>query len=199
MSLLFITHDLGIVRRIADRVCVMKDGEIVEQGATAPLFDAPHIPTRKGCWRPNRRGARPGARRRTRRAQAAEGLRVWFPIQPRFLRRTVGHVRPSTPPTSRSALARRWDGGRIGSGKTTLALALLRLIGRPGPIRFRAAIDGLKSRGSCGRCGATCRSSFRTRSARSARACRWRRSWPRGWACTAVDRNRDRRERWPRC
>jgi microcin C transport system ATP-binding protein len=61
MSLLFITHDLGIVRRIADRVCVMKDGEIVETGATAELFAAPRHPYTQKLLAPSRRAARPGA------------------------------------------------------------------------------------------------------------------------------------------
>jgi microcin C transport system ATP-binding protein len=57
MSLLFITHDLGIVRRIADRVCVMKDGLIVEQGNTQEIFDDPAHPYTRNSWRPSRRAA----------------------------------------------------------------------------------------------------------------------------------------------
>jgi microcin C transport system ATP-binding protein len=79
MSLLFITHDLGIVRRIADRVCVMKDGLIVEQGMTETIFDDPRHPYTRGFWRPNRPGAPnpcPRARRRwSRPTRCASGSR----------------------------------------------------------------------------------------------------------------------------
>ena len=54
MAMLFITHDLGIVRKIADAVCVMKDGKIVEPGPVERVFDRPRIPTRARCLRPSR-------------------------------------------------------------------------------------------------------------------------------------------------
>jgi microcin C transport system ATP-binding protein len=91
MSLLFITHDLGIVRRIADRVCVMKDGEIVEQGRRPTIFADPRIPTRRSCWR-RAHGAPEAGARGARRIVSTDALRVWFPIQRGLLRRTVGHV-----------------------------------------------------------------------------------------------------------
>ncbi len=93
MSLLFITHDLGIVRRIADRVCVMQGGEIVEQGVTAEIFGNPRHPyTRKLL------GAEPSGRPDPVPEGAPEilntdRLRIWFPIQRGLLRRTVGHVK----------------------------------------------------------------------------------------------------------
>ncbi|MFC2968469.1 ABC transporter ATP-binding protein [Acidimangrovimonas pyrenivorans] len=148
MSLLFITHDLGIVRRIADRVCVMQGGEIVEQGKTAAIFDNPQHPyTRKLL------GAEPTGRPDPVPAGAEEiirtdALRVWFPIQRGFLRRTVGHVKAVNAATI-SVRAGETLGvvGESGSGKTTLALAIMRLISSEGPITYLGQdIQGLKTR-----------------------------------------------------
>ncbi|WP_104020333.1 ABC transporter ATP-binding protein [Roseovarius nitratireducens] len=137
MGLLFITHDLGIVRRIADRVCVMKDGEIVEAGTLTEVFDAPQHPyTRKllgaqavGVPAPVPEGAQVVAE--------TDALRVWFPIQKGFLKRTVGHVKAVNDATL-SVRAGETLGivGESGSGKTTLALAIMRLIASEGGIRF---------------------------------------------------------------
>ncbi len=137
MGLLFITHDLGIVRRIADRVCVMKDGEIVEAGSLEQVFDAPQHPyTRKllgaqavGVPAPVPEGAQVVAE--------TDALRVWFPIQKGFLKRTVGHVKAVNDATL-SVRAGETLGivGESGSGKTTLALAIMRLIASEGGIRF---------------------------------------------------------------
>ncbi|WP_224816154.1 ABC transporter ATP-binding protein [Hasllibacter sp. MH4015] len=137
MSLLFITHDLAIVRRIADRVCVMQGGEIVEQGRTAEIFDNPKHPyTRKLL------GAEPSGRPHPVPADAeeilkTEDLRIWFPIQRGLLRKTVGHVK-AVNAASISIRQRETLGvvGESGSGKTTLALAILRLIRSDGPIVF---------------------------------------------------------------
>ena len=137
MGLLFITHDLGIVRRIADKVCVMKGGEIVEQGPTAEIFANPqHDYTRKLL----------GARAVGHPAPVPENapelirtdhLKVWFPIQRGFLKRTVGHVKAVNDATI-SVRAGETLGivGESGSGKTTLALAIMRLISSEGAITF---------------------------------------------------------------
>src|SRR6056297_354373 len=137
MGLLFITHDLGIVRRIADKVCVMKDGEIVEAGTVEEVFAAPkHAYTRKllgaqavGVPAPVPEGAEVVAE--------TQDLRVWFPIQKGFLKRTVGHVKAVNAATL-SVRAGETIGivGESGSGKTTLALAIMRLIASQGQISF---------------------------------------------------------------
>lgn len=137
MSLLFISHDLGVVRRIADRVCVMCQGEIVEQGPTAAIFANPqHAYTKKLL------AAEPVGRAEPVSAQAepllqAEALKVWFPIKRGLLRRTVGHIK-AVKEASLTVRAGETLGivGESGSGKTTLALALMRLIESEGPIRF---------------------------------------------------------------
>ena len=137
MGLLFITHDLGIVRRIADRVCVMKGGEIVEQGPTAEIFANPqHEYTRKllaaravGVPAPVAADAKELIR--------TDHLKVWFPIQRGFLKKTVGHVKAVNDATI-SVRAGETLGivGESGSGKTTLALAIMRLIASEGGITF---------------------------------------------------------------
>ena len=137
MSLLFITHDLGIVERIADRVCVMKEGEIVETGPTAGLFANPRHPyTRKLlAARPSGEPAPVPADART--LVRTEGLRVWFPIQRGLLKRTVGHLKAVNDATI-TVRAGETLGivGESGSGKTTLAMAIMRLTASQGRITF---------------------------------------------------------------
>ena len=146
MGLLFITHDLGVVRRIADRVCVMQSGEIVEQGPTADIFDHPqHAYTRKLL------AAEPSGTPDPDTAQEVirtDGLRVWFPIKRGLMRKTAGHIKAVN---SATVSVRQGETlgvvGESGSGKTTLALAMMRLISSDGPIVFMGRnIDPLKSR-----------------------------------------------------
>ncbi len=137
MGLLFITHDLGIVQRIADRVCVMKDGEIVEAGPVAEVFAAPEHPyTRKLLGARATGGPSPVPKGAPVVAETRD-LRVWFPIQKGFLKRTVGHVKAVNAATL-TVRAGETLGivGESGSGKTTLALAIMRLIASEGAIRF---------------------------------------------------------------
>jgi len=137
MGLLFITHDLNVVQRIADKVCVMKGGRIVEAGPTAQIFANPqHDYTRKLL------AARPSGQPQpvpdnARELVKTDGLRVWFPIQKGFLRRTVGHVKAVNDATIRVRAGETLGiVGESGSGKTTLALAIMRLIQSEGGITF---------------------------------------------------------------
>jgi len=147
MAMLFITHDLGIVRKIADRVCVMTGGKIVEAGPVRDIFENPqHAYTRKLL------AAEPKGEPRQVEPDApvvveAGPVKVWFPIQRGFFRRTVGHVK-AVDGISLTVREGETVGvvGESGSGKTTLGLALLRLIRSEGPIVFLGRrIDGLAS------------------------------------------------------
>lgn len=138
MGLLFITHDLGIVRRIADRVCVMKDGEIVETGKTAEIFSNPRHPYTQMLLAAEPSGQPDPVQAGAEEIVETEDLKIWFPIQRGFLKRTVGHVK-AVNPSSISVRAGETLGivGESGSGKTTMALAIMRLIASEGAIRFQ--------------------------------------------------------------
>ncbi len=148
MSLLFITHDLGIVRRIADRVCVMQAGEIVEQGPTAEIFEAPKHPYTKKLLAAEAVGGPDPVPEKAEEIVRTDALRIWFPIQRGLLKRTVGHVKAVNAATI-SVREGETVGivGESGSGKTTLALAIMRLISSEGPVVFVGRnIQGLRSR-----------------------------------------------------
>ena len=147
MSMLFITHDLGIVRKFADRVCVMKDGEIVERGETGPLFDDPQHPYTQTLLSAESTGQPDPVAETAETIASTDELRIWFPIQRGLLKRTVGHVKAVNAATL-SVRAGETVGivGESGSGKTTLALAIMRLISSEGPIVFMGRdIAGLGS------------------------------------------------------
>ncbi|TCO71968.1 ABC transporter ATP-binding protein [Rhodovulum euryhalinum] len=148
LSLLFITHDLGIVRRIADRVCVMKDGQIVETGRTEDIFRAPQHPYTQKLLAAAAVGSPDPVKPDAAEIVRTDALKVWFPVQRGFLRRTVGHIK-AVNAADISVRAGETLGvvGESGSGKTTLALAIMRLISSEGRIIFQGRnIDGLKSR-----------------------------------------------------
>jgi microcin C transport system ATP-binding protein len=145
MAMLFITHNLGIVRRMADRTCVMTGGEIVESGATEEIFAQPRHDYTRHLLAAEPQGEPPAADPAAATLIAAEDLRVWFPIRRGLLRRTVGHVKA----VDGVELALR-EGetlgvvGESGSGKSSLGLALLRLIGSRGRVVFMGrGIEGL--------------------------------------------------------
>jgi microcin C transport system ATP-binding protein len=137
LSMLFITHDLGIVRRIADRVCVMTKGEIVETGPTEDVFSRPQHPYTKHLLAAEPKGKPPARKADAPVVIRGDDIRVWFPIKRGLFRRTVGHIKA----VDGINLAVR-EGqtlgvvGESGSGKTTLGLALLRLISSEGRIVF---------------------------------------------------------------
>ena len=138
LSLLFISHDLNIVRRIADRVCVMQGGEIVEQGPVAEIFAQPKHPYTQKLLAAEPKGRPDPVPADAPELVRTEGLRIWFPIQRGFLKRTVGHIK-AVNDASIAVRAGETLGivGESGSGKTTLALAIMRLIESQGTIRFR--------------------------------------------------------------
>jgi microcin C transport system ATP-binding protein len=137
MGLLFITHDLTVVRRIADRVCVMQKGEIVEQGPTAEIFDNPRHPYTQKLLGAEPTGSPAPVPEGAEVIAKTKNLKIWFPIQQGLLRRTVGHVKAVNDATI-SVRAGETIGivGESGSGKTTLALAVMRLIASEGGITF---------------------------------------------------------------
>ena len=146
MSMLFITHDLGIVRKLADRLCVMQRGKIVEQGEVERVFTAPEHPYTRALLaaepKPDPAPPCPDAPI----VIQTEDLKVWFPIKRGVLRKVVGHIKAVD---GVSIQLRKGETlgvvGESGSGKTTLGLAILRLISSTGPIVFMGnEIDGLK-------------------------------------------------------
>ncbi|HEY6700994.1 MAG TPA: ABC transporter ATP-binding protein [Pseudolabrys sp.] len=146
MSMMFITHDLGIVRKLADRVCVMQRGKIVEQGEVERVFTAPEHPYTRALLaaepKPDPAPPCPDAPV----VIETKDLKVWFPIKRGVLRKVVGHIKAVD---GVSIELRKGETlgvvGESGSGKTTLGLAILRLISSTGPIVFMGnEIDGLK-------------------------------------------------------
>ena len=147
MAMLFITHDLGIVRRIADHVCVMLKGRIIEEGPVADVFGAPQHDYTRRLLAAEPKGKPLPVKPDARTVLEAGPLKIWFPIKRGFLRRTVGHVK-AVDGVSITIREGETVGivGESGSGKTTLGLAILRLIASEGPIVFLGQnIDGLKS------------------------------------------------------
>ncbi len=145
MALLFITHDLGIVRRIAGDVAVMQKGRIVEAGRTADVFANPQHEYTKMLLAAEPKGAPPEVDASAKPIVTAADVRVWFPIKRGLLRRTVGHVK-AVDGVSLTVREGETVGvvGESGSGKTTLGLAILRLIRSKGAILYCGrGIDGL--------------------------------------------------------
>jgi len=148
MAMLFITHDLGIVRRMADKVCVMTDGEIVEQGPTETVYENP-----RHAYTKHLLAAEPKGRKKPGPADAGvvitgKDVKVWFPIKKGVFRRTADYVR-AVDGVSLTVREGQTVGvvGESGSGKTTLGMALLRLERSTGDITFDGRdIQGLRSK-----------------------------------------------------
>ena len=148
MAMLLITHDLGVVRRMADRVYVMSKGRVVEEGRTADVFERPQHAYTRHLMSAEPKGDPPRPAADAPVVLETSDLRVWFPIKRGLMRRTVDHVK-AVDGLSLKLRAGETVGvvGESGSGKTTLGLALLRLVSSKGPIVYENnRIDGFDSR-----------------------------------------------------
>jgi len=144
MAMLLITHDLGIVRHMADKVVVMQRGKAVEQGDAKEIFANPQHAYTKLLLTAEPKGAPPPSDPSAPVVMETKNLKVWFPIKRGFFRKTVGHIKAVD---GVDATVRQGQTlgvvGESGSGKTTLGLALLRLIRSEGPIVYMGkSIDG---------------------------------------------------------
>jgi microcin C transport system ATP-binding protein len=148
MAMLLITHDLGIVRKMADHVCVMTNGGIVERGTTHDIFASPQHPYTRHLLASEPKGSPPAADAKAPTILEAKDLKVWFPVKRGFMRRTVGHIK-AVDGIDLAVKEGQTLGvvGESGSGKTTLGLALLRLVSSEGPIVYLGnRIDGYDSK-----------------------------------------------------
>ena len=137
MSMLFITHDLGIVGQIADRICVMRNGVIVETGVTSEIFSNPQHPYTQKLLNAHSTGKPDAIASDASVVAETEHAKVWFPIQRGFLKRTVGHVKAVNDATLKIHAGETVGVvGESGSGKSTLAMAMMRLITSEGKINF---------------------------------------------------------------
>ena len=148
MAILFISHDLNLIRHVSDRICVMKDGQIVEQGKTESVFHQPRHPYTIDLLNAEPTGAPEPVNGHNGNIIECQDIRVWFPIKKGFFRKTVDHVKAVT---DLSMYLKQGETlgivGESGSGKTTLGLALLRLLECQGNIRFTGqAIQGLSQK-----------------------------------------------------
>ncbi|MBH62643.1 MAG: microcin ABC transporter ATP-binding protein [Alphaproteobacteria bacterium] len=137
MAILLITHDLGIVEHVADRVCVMSEGRFVEMGETRDVFDNPQHEYTRMLLGAEPKGRKQAAPTDSPDLMTGDGIKVYFPIKAGVLKRTVDYVR-AVDDVNVTVRERHTVGvvGESGSGKTTLGLALLRLIKSDGPIHF---------------------------------------------------------------
>ena len=146
MAILFITHDLGIVRKLANRVCVMNGGKIVERGPVERVFGAPEHPYTRALLAAEPRPDPAPPQPQAPVVIETDNLKVWFPIKRGVMRRTVAHIK-AVDGVSISVRKGETLGivGESGSGKTTLGLAILRLIASDGPIVFMGeTVQGLR-------------------------------------------------------
>ncbi len=148
MAILFITHDLGIVRKMADRVCVIQAGEVVEAGEVTEIFSNPRHAYTRQLLAAEPKGEPPPEQQQAAEIIASEALKVWFPLKRGVCGRVTDYVR-AVDGISVKVQEGQTLGivGESGSGKTTLGLALLRLLASQGAIWFEGRrIDGLPSK-----------------------------------------------------
>jgi microcin C transport system ATP-binding protein len=138
MALLLITHDLGIVRYMADQVVVMQKGKVVEQGEAAQIFANPQHDYTKTLLAAEPKGDPPPSDATAETLVAVDNLKVWFPVKRGFFRKTTGHIKAVDGVTCEIKAGQTLGiVGESGSGKTTLGMAILRLISSDGPIVYR--------------------------------------------------------------
>ena len=137
MALLLITHDLGIVRHMAQAVCVMQGGRIVEAGPTEEVFRSPKHSYTRQLLSAEPKGRPPKADPKAATVLTTDNLKVWFPVKKGFFRRITGHIK-AVDGVSIEVKEGQTLGvvGESGSGKTTLGLAVLRLIESDGAIVY---------------------------------------------------------------
>lgn len=137
MSMLFITHDLSIVKKMANRVCVMNGGEIVESGKTEQVLKSPKHAYTKHLLSADFSNLSPSPVKKSKNILYSKNLKVWFPLKSGLLRRTYNYIR-AVDGINIEVHEGRTLGvvGESGSGKTTLGMALLRLISSDGMIKF---------------------------------------------------------------
>ncbi len=148
MGLLFITHDLAIVRKIADRVFVMQAGQIVESGETRDIFKNPQHPYTQKLLAAEPSGRPDPVPQNAKEVVRTEEMRVWFPIKRGVMRKVVGHIKAVNDATFDIRESETLGiVGESGSGKTTLALGVMRLLSSQGRIVFLGSdVQSLKSR-----------------------------------------------------
>jgi microcin C transport system ATP-binding protein len=148
MAMLLITHDLGIVRKMADRVYVMRNGEVVESGDGEQVFSKPQHPYTQHLINAEPKGRPPAEDTSAPAVVETRDLKIWFPVKRGLLRKTVDHIK-AVDGISLTLRAGQTLGvvGESGSGKTTLGLAILRLIASDGAIVYNGRrIDSLNSK-----------------------------------------------------
>ncbi len=148
MALLLITHNLDIVKKMADRVYVMKDGEIVERGPTRAIFDSPQHEYTRRLIASEPKGEPPAADKSAPVVLETEDLKVWYPVKTGMLQRVTSHIK-AVDGLSLKLRAGQTLGvvGESGSGKTTLGLAILRLVSSQGKIAYVGRrLDGLNAK-----------------------------------------------------
>lgn len=137
MAILFISHDLNLIRHVSDRICVMKDGCLIEQEQTETLFNNPQHPYTIALLNAEPGGSPNSIPNHSKTLLECKNLKVWFPVKQGFFRKTVDHVKAVTDLTMSLHQGETLGiVGESGSGKTTLGMALMRLQSSQGEIFF---------------------------------------------------------------